>query len=242
MMRAVALAARLNFQIDRQSLHAIRVHRHEIAKSSAPRLLEEYYKILRTGAAERAFRDLAGLGLLEPISKELHHGAAESLWRSLADLDVYRQQFESMPDTMTNAILLGSLIVPLGLMRDRSHDAGDEHLSREGARRGPASPQLGQLPLARRDIERLRQLLGLQRRLRDVSASPRNQRALTHRSVFREALAWLEIHGDSPEAVEHWQAMLGGPDAATPEEPGPADVGRRRRRRRRRRARPTAEH
>src|SRR4051794_18702772 len=71
MMRAVALAARLDFRIDPESLDAIRIHRHEIARSSAPRLLEEYYKILRAGASERAFRNLADLGLLEPISREL---------------------------------------------------------------------------------------------------------------------------------------------------------------------------
>src|ERR1700720_1562818 len=56
MLRAVALAARLNFTTDPLLLAAIRMHRHEIAKSSLPRLLEEYYKILRAGAAEQAFR------------------------------------------------------------------------------------------------------------------------------------------------------------------------------------------
>src|SRR5213592_895881 len=51
MMRAVALAARLDFAIDPPVLDAVRRHRHDIARSSAPRLLEEYYKILRAGAA-----------------------------------------------------------------------------------------------------------------------------------------------------------------------------------------------
>ncbi len=68
MMRAVALASRLGFTIDPPVLEAIHVHRREIARSSPPRLLEEYYKILRAGASERAFRWLAELGLLEPIS------------------------------------------------------------------------------------------------------------------------------------------------------------------------------
>ena len=53
MLRAVALAARLNFTIDPPVLAAIRTHRHEISHSSAPRLLEEYYKILRAGSAEK---------------------------------------------------------------------------------------------------------------------------------------------------------------------------------------------
>src|SRR5499426_2295776 len=51
MLRAVALASRLDFTIDPPVLDAIRAHRHEIAHSSAPRLLEEYYKILRAGSA-----------------------------------------------------------------------------------------------------------------------------------------------------------------------------------------------
>src|SRR5712692_3152464 len=167
MMRAVALAARLDFAIDPPVLDAIRRHRHEIARSSPPRLLEEYYKILRAGAAERTFRDLAAVGLLEPISKELHRGAADPLWHSLAALDAYRRRFDATPDALSNPILLGSLLVPLGisLHDERPHPAaaGGE----PAQRRRPAGPRLGDLPLARRDVERLRQVLGLQRRLRD---------------------------------------------------------------------------
>src|SRR3954469_18838255 len=95
MLRAVALAARLDFAIDPPVLDAIRTHRHEIARSSAPRLLEEYYKILRAGSAEKTFRLLAELGLLEPISIELHRGATTPLWQSLARVDAYRHRFES---------------------------------------------------------------------------------------------------------------------------------------------------
>src|SRR5581483_10601619 len=41
MMRAVALASRLDFEIDAPVLAAIRKHRHELARSSPARLLEE---------------------------------------------------------------------------------------------------------------------------------------------------------------------------------------------------------
>src|SRR5581483_9617055 len=139
----------------------------------------------------KAFRRLADVGLLEPTSPELHKGAAEPLWRSLRSLDAYRRRFESMPETLTNAILLGTLVAPLGIL---ARGSGDRH---ESGR--PAPARLGSLPLARRDVERLRQLLSLQRRLRDLGASPRAQRALAHRHIFREALTWLEIHGDTPE-------------------------------------------
>ncbi len=251
MLRAIALAARLDFTIEPALLDAIRTHRQEIAKSSQPRLLEEYYKILRAGSSEKAFRGLAAVGLLEPISSELHHGAADPLWQSLAALDGYRKQFESTPDTLSNAILLGSLLVPLGisLHPPRAHSrvgaGSDQDQTRvrpgsdpERVSKRPPIPRLGNLPLARRDVERLRQIVGLQRRMRDLSASPRAQRALAQRGIFREALTWLEIHG-APEVAAHWKAILaerGEPEAtAEGAEPQPPSFPRRRRRRRRRR-------
>ena len=116
MMRAIALAARLDFTIDAPVLAAIRRHRHEIARSSPARLLEEYYKILRAGSAEKTFRWLADVGLLEPISAELHRGAGDALWRSL---NAHRRLPASVrlptPETLTNAILLGQ---PPGAARD----------------------------------------------------------------------------------------------------------------------------
>jgi poly(A) polymerase len=236
MLRAIALAARLDFRIDQPILDAMRMLRHEVAKSSPARMLEEYYKILRAGSAETTFRGLEDAGLLEPTSPELHEAAHEPLWRSLAAADAYRRKFTSTPDTLTNAVLLGTLLVPLGL----SPQPGRAAPPVDGNPRRPSGPRLGDLPLARRDLERLRHILLLQRRLRDLEASVRAQRALTHRSIFREALTWMEIHGNTPELVEHWITVLAerGVEepvaAATEGEPVPL----RRRRRRRRRYRP----
>ena len=188
------------------------------------RLLEEYYKILRAGSSEKAFRGLADVGLLEPISTELHLGANDPLWRSLAAIDAYRRRFDSTPETLTNAILLGSLLIPLGISlhpprppvvrpgteMGRSGDGDSSVPTPSPSRppRHPPNPRLGDLPLARRDIERLRQIVALQRRLKDLSVSPRAQRALAHRHIFRDALTWMEIHGGSPEMVDHWKAVL----------------------------------
>jgi poly(A) polymerase len=251
MLRAIALAARLDFQIDEPVLDAIRHLRHDITRSSPARLLEEYYKILRSGSAEKTFRGLLSAGLLEPISRELHMRAGEPLWRSLAALDAYRASFPAAPDTLTNAVLLGTLLVPLGLIspsgRATGSDGGPAEEGATGFAGGSREPglQLGILPLARRDVERLRQILGLQRRLRDSEASPRAKRALTHRNIFREALTWLELHGHAPDVVEHWISVLAqqGADRALDrdgEEPVPVEerVARRRRRRRRRRRGP----
>jgi len=234
MLRAVAMAARLDFSIDPPIDAAIAKHGGEIARSAPARLIEEFYKLLRAGAAERAFRMLAERRLLEPIAHQLQKAAGERMWRSLASLDAYRHRFEQTPDTLTNAVLLGSLIVPLGsggpVARGELGDNGKE----------PA-PSLGMLPLARRDVERLRQVLGLQRRLTDMNLSPRAKRALTHRGPFREALTWLDIHGDAPEVLEHWKGFVEA--AGTFEaEAGEAEAAPPRRRRRRRRRRRPADH
>jgi poly(A) polymerase len=227
MLRALALASRLDFTIDEPILEAIRAERQEIARSSPARLLEEFYKILRSGAAEKTFRALAAAGLLAPVAPELHAGAGDALWRSLAALDAYRKKFEGTPEAFTNPVLLGSLLVPLG---SAPRPDRRQQTPRLGER-------LGELPLARRDLERLRQLLSLERRLHDVSVSPRAQRALTHRSVFRDALSWLEIHGGAPDLVEHWITVLAERGAQEPVAPGDGEPRPPRRRRRRRRRR-----
>jgi poly(A) polymerase len=233
MLRAVAMAARLGFRIDPPIDDAIAAHRSEIARSAPARLMEELYKLLRSGSAERAFRMLAERRLLEPIAQSLQRGATDRLWESLASLDAYRRRFDSIPETLTNAVLLGSLLVPLG------HAFRSSPPSRDGEPGKEPRLALGMLPLPRRDVERLRQILGLQRRLIDMGMSPRARRALMHRGPFRDALTWLEIHGQVLEVVEHWRGFIEaaasyeGPEAAEPVPP------RRRRRRRRRSFRPT---
>ena len=154
-------------------------------------------------------------------------------------------------------MLIGSLIVPLGLPLRAERPQGEEpHPS--GKPRKPPALKLGELPLARGDVEGLRQALMTQRRLRDLSAQPRVQRSLVFRGSFKDALTWMEIHGHAPEVVEHWrgvQAGIAAERAAAGHEPRdgeePGDnagnlaqpqsdqpPGRRRRRRRRRRRPP----
>jgi hypothetical protein len=192
---------------------------------------------MRSGASEQAFRMLGQRRLLEPIAADLQNGAGERLWQSLAAVDSYRKRFEDAPDTLTNAVLLGSLLVPLGhTMRTLSPaPVPDGDLRRE------PRLSLGMLPLARRDVERLRQVLGLQRRLTDMTLSARAKRALMHRGPFREALTWLEIHGAAPDLLEHWRGFVEAAGAYEGDEGAPAAGPPRRRRRRRRRGsfRPT---
>jgi poly(A) polymerase len=232
MLRAVVLAARLQFSIDPPVLESIALLRHEIARSAPARLVEEYYKILRSGHAREAFTQLRGTGLLKAITPELS-GAGDPLWSAIGALDRYRARFEAAPESLTNPILAGTLLYPLGLVARRRFSA--DPLERR--------VELGLLPIARRDIERLQQILALQPRLVDLQAPARAQRALLHRSVLSEAITWLDIHGGRPDAVAHWRELQAEPPEhphAALDEPAPshAPYPRRRRRRRRRRGAP----
>ena len=118
MLRAVALAARLDFTIDPDTAEAIRFLRGEIVRSSPARVLEELYKILRQGRSQRTFEMLHAHGLLAYLLPEADRAIAEcapALAGSLARLDAHRQAGLATPEQLTNAILMGSLLVPLGV-------------------------------------------------------------------------------------------------------------------------------
>jgi poly(A) polymerase len=231
MLRALVLAARLGFTVDQESLEAIERKAELITQAAPARLLDEYYKILRSGSARECFDHLADSGLLEHMSPELMNDEGQ-LTDAFEAVDTYRRRFDAAPDTLTNAVLAGTLLVPLGLLRRRTMRDADD--GRE------APTQLGIMQVARRDIDRLRQILGLQRRLLDIDAPPRAQRALLARPAFRETLTWLDIHGRCPDVIAHWHAVIAEHQpvlqAAEAAQAAEAESTRRRRRPRRRRS------
>ena len=258
MLRAIVMASRLSFRLDPPIVEAIATHRGLMATASPSRLIEEYYKILRSGYAEVTFRALAEHRLLEPVTPEIQRGAKNQLlWDGLSALDAYRRKFESAPASLRNPILLGSLLIPLGLMprgerrpfepvepeeeEDNTGNMIAAPKAKPKFRRPPKEPivKIGMLPIARGDTERLRQMLSLQSRIADLEMSPRAKRALMHRGPFEDSLVWFEIHGHAPAVLEHWKGFIEalGDEAKHPPEgePAPPDGERPRRRRGRRR-------
>jgi len=266
MLRAIVMASRLSFRLDEPIVKAIATHRGLMATASPARLIEEYYKILRSGYAETTFRALAEHRLLDPVTPEIQKGAKnQAMWDSLAALDGYRRRFEAAPATLRNPLLLGTVLIPLGLMprQERRHhfepdveDRQEQEDDNAGNlinaaprkskfRRPPKEPilKIGMLPIARGDTERLRQVLSLQSRIADVEMSPRAKRSLMHRGPFEDSLTWFEIHGNAPAVLEHWKGFIEAVNAEGPRPPEEAEGdqaagdGQPRRRRRRGRRR-----
>ncbi|MCK7475896.1 MAG: hypothetical protein MZV49_25770 [Rhodopseudomonas palustris] len=123
---------------------------------------------------------------------------------------------------LTNGVLLGSLIVPLGFSQ-----AGWPAWMEDDGRPGL---NLGVLPLAAPG--RRADPPGADAAAPPARAEPvaHARRMLMQRSAFADALTWLEIHGDAPEKLAYWREQAGGS--------GRAGRGRRRRRPSRSRRRP----
>src|SRR5690349_11662285 len=77
MLRAIVMSERLEFKLDPLVIDALEQIGPHIRHAAPARLLEEYYKILRSGAAERVFSGLARAGLIEHISPEMEEGLSE---------------------------------------------------------------------------------------------------------------------------------------------------------------------
>jgi poly(A) polymerase len=125
MLRAIALAARLGFTIDRDTAEAIRDLRGQIVLSSSARILEEFYKILRQGRSRETFEMLHEYGLLAYMLPQADRALAsggEALLASLSRLDEYRRA-GATADQLSNPLLMGSLLVPLGLPPRRARAA-----------------------------------------------------------------------------------------------------------------------
>ena len=176
MMRAVAFAARLDFTLDPPLAAAIRKHRGEIAKSSPPRLIEEYYKILRAGSAEKTFRSLHELGLLEPLSAELH----QSRWgrRALAVARGARRvcagEFESAPETLDQPRSCSARSSSRSVFRSSGRTAARRYRgTRSSGAKRPAPSSWASFRSPAADVERLRQIAcACSGGFVDISATP----------------------------------------------------------------------
>src|SRR5688572_18241812 len=167
-LRAVKFAARCNLAIEPETYRRMMEHAAEIQKCAQARVSEEFYRLLRAGAAKRSMELLLETGLLRLLvpaldqALEAQGGEANPetelekrrFWAYLAALDRSTLRRESPP---SNALILATLLYPK--LRDALHP--DTNVIRDiGQYVSQAiAPAIEQLKASRRDSELARQIL-----------------------------------------------------------------------------------
>ena len=194
MLRAVVLAARLRVH-DRRA--DPRRDRRAPARDCAQRAGAAARGVLQDsalGARRRGVPPAARDGAAEGDHAGARRRARLRCGGRSSSLDRYRARFEAAPETLTNAILAGTLLQPLGLV-GRRRDSPPTRSS------GGSSSACCRSP--RRDVERLQQIIALQPRLLDIQAPPAPSAACctARRSTKRSPGSRFTASGPSRRAL-----------------------------------------
>src|SRR5450432_700418 len=198
-LRAVKFAARCDLTIEPETYRRMMEHREEIGKSAQARVSEEFYRLLRAGAAKRSMELLLETEMLELLAPEIARGLKNQpadpeaalrrtrLWGYLAALD---RSTARRPVPPSNALLLATLLLPP--LRDEldpdSNGVGDIGQLVAQA----IAPALERLRPSRRDSELSRQILLALRYLLPAKG-PRRRRTNLHGEFAGEARRLAEI-------------------------------------------------
>jgi len=115
-LRAIRFAAKCAFDIEPETLAAMKAHVHEIPRCAPPRVMEEVLKLLRSGAARRCFELLREVGalriLLPPVAAYLERRGVEEAERHLRALEALDGHVR-VGEIPSDAVLLATLLAPL---------------------------------------------------------------------------------------------------------------------------------
>jgi poly(A) polymerase len=225
-LRAVKFAARCDLTIEAETYRRMMEHRHEIAKCAQARVSEEFYRLLRAGAAKRSMELLVETDLLERLVPELATALKQPngepqvalrqsrFWAYLAALD---RQSEKRPNPPSNALLLATIaLAPLRDVLDPdSVGAGDVGQIVAQAIR----PLIEHLKASRRDAELTRQILLALRYVLPSRRPHRRRPRLAGREFLDDALRLAELLSDAEATSTDIgaQPVVGdvGPDAVS---------------------------
>jgi poly(A) polymerase len=230
-LRAVKFAARCNLTIEDETYRRMMEHKAELAKCAQARVTEEFYRLLRAGAARRSFELLVETGLLEFLVPELAHAWSKEddpevrqriqrFWAFLAALD---ESIVARDETPTDAMILATFLLPP--LRDVLAAQGQTALAQIVGQ--SVEPILARLKASRRDSELCRQILLTLRYLLPSYPSKRRPSRLAGRPFYQDAL-WLAAivaraeGGILPEDLAATSAF--GTDAGAAEEELPPEL------------------
>lgn len=249
-LRAAKFAGRLGFDVEPDTLAAMKETAEDLVRAAAPRVLEEILRLLRSGHATDSFRllhEVRAIGFLVPTVGEFlaEAGSAQidAFWALLGALDVHVQSQPPGAEPPPNGVLLAALLFE-AVVAARQH-----HPKRSAS--SVAEDLLGSLTvnlrLPRRDSGCLKRACGVQHRFSQPADKRRFRlESFVHSPYFEESLLLFELRvraaGEGLDALEPWLKLRASSRPAeeaaeehvSENEPERAASKRRRRRRRRR--------
>lgn len=202
MIRALRHAGRMDFRIDAETWSAIGRQRERLKECSKARVLEEFYRDLRGGAALPSLRLMRESGVLpvllpalESILPPVPEGAELPLpWKRLELLDRRIGEDEAFSNAWLLALLLSQPLL--------------DHLARLELERGGAvdygrsayrylKPMTSQLGVARRDNERLFLIAISQRRLEGCRRGQPIPGFFRNKPYFSEAFELFKLDSEA---------------------------------------------
>jgi poly(A) polymerase len=222
MIRVQRHAARTGFQIEASTLQAIFRHRQEIRTANTARLLEEMLKDLKGGAAEPFFRLMMETHLLDSLLPQhaaqlREHGPEHPFWRRMRALDRRVQEGA----TYTNAVLLSALLHTILFPTQEIWNGSRNHPGDVWRHMTSSWREISKtIRIARRDTERMAQILISFRKLVQSMDRGKLLPALMRKPYLSEALDFFEIdllsRGGTPEPITEWRQYAPRPPAQEP--------------------------
>jgi poly(A) polymerase len=217
-LRAVKFAARCDLTIEQETYQRMMEHKAELAKCAQARVTEEFYRLLRAGAARRSFELLFETGLLEFLLPELAQAwtnleepevkkRVERFWSYMRALD---ESIVTRDETPSDAMILATLLLPP--LRDVLAPDAPSTPNISGVVAQSVQPILERLKASRRDSELCRQILLALRYLLPGSRARRQQERLANRPFYKDT-AWLAAIVARAEGAE----LPAGLEADSPE-------------------------
>ena len=238
-LRAVRFASKIEFDIESRTYAAMEGAVEDLHRCSAPRLLEETFRLIRGGHAAPAMRLLMALDalkmLLPPVAvylSERDTAATNEYFRFVEVMDELINSSVAFDDSM----LLASILLPLALeepeVPEGTEDTGQPVVSVAKAVELLLNELVQKARLPRRIAERCRMILMAQRTMAGLRRRRGGLGGFRGHPLFNESLkvfeVWVRATNEHREALEKWKAGA-APNPST-DAPGP----RRRRRRPRR--------
>lgn len=189
MLRAAKFSALLDFEIDSNTIKGIKKNKQEISRASSVRLLEEYYKIFRTGHSSRVMSIFYSTGLLKSMFPEACSAAQmnsgsdfknTSIGKRFEIADKMLNERENLTTVIFLSLILSDLVKNVFTSEKVPGNIQDYV-------RSNLTPACNRMNIPARDRERLFQMFMAQNRFNE-----RGKRKKTRPDTFRKKVFFYE--------------------------------------------------